>query len=29
VVFAAENAAVHDGIVVKKFVSLHCNLGPT
>ena len=26
-VFAAENAAVHDGIVVEKFVSLCCNLG--
>ena len=26
-VFAAENAAVHGGIEVEKFVSLHCNLG--
>ena len=25
--FAAKNATVHDGIVVEKFVSLHCNLG--
>ena len=27
VVMAAESAAVCDGIVVEKFVSLRCNLG--